>query len=107
MTEHTPTPWKWTWEDESVMALYGPDDEMDFVLWSAICPACQKTGNRCTAPNDANADHIVHCVNAHSKLVLALGHALLALRTDTSDAGKRARQTAAEVVRNALAIAKP
>ena len=55
MSEHTPGPWEWTMEDASVMALYGPRGLEDHVLWSGICTACQETGNRCTAPNDANA----------------------------------------------------
>lgn len=54
-TKHTPGPWKWTAEDSSVLALYGPRGDEDHVLWSEICPACQKSGGRCTAPNDANA----------------------------------------------------
>ncbi len=58
MSEYTPGPWHWEAEDASVMALLSDDsdDNSDgFVLWSGICPACQKNGFRCTAPNDANA----------------------------------------------------
>ena len=69
----TPGPWHWVFEDASVMALYGPDDERDFVLWSGICPACQKRGGRCTAPNDANADLIAKAPEllAENKLLRA------------------------------------
>ncbi len=72
MSEHTPTPWKWCFEDASVLAIYGPDGDEDHVLWAGICPACQETGGRCTAPSDADANHIVRCVNAHQGLVAAL-----------------------------------
>jgi len=51
------------------MALYGPNDDHDHVLWSQVCRACQETKSRCTAPSDANAAHIVHCVNNHDALV--------------------------------------
>jgi hypothetical protein len=70
--QHTPTPWKWEWHDTSVLALYGPGGLEEHVLWCGICPACQERGGRCTAPTDANADHIVRCVNAHAGLVAAL-----------------------------------
>jgi len=53
-------PWKWVAEDVSVLALYGPRDSEDHVLWSQICEACQKHQNRCTAPSDADASFIAH-----------------------------------------------
>lgn len=50
----TSYPWKWEREDASVFALYGPRGSEDHVLWSQVCDACQKYGNRCTAPSDAD-----------------------------------------------------
>jgi len=66
----TPFPWRWMMEDGSVMALYGPRHEFHHVLWADICPACEKRGGRCTAPNDANAALIA---NAPADLAYLLG----------------------------------
>ena len=54
-------PWHWEMVDPSVMALYGPRDDYDFVLWSQICKACVERGNRCTAPSEDNAHFIAMC----------------------------------------------
>ena len=64
----TPGPWHWYVEDGSFMGLSGPDGQYDHILWSEICPACQKRGNRCTAPNDPNA----HLIAAAPELYEAL-----------------------------------
>ena len=62
--KHTPEPWSWGFEDKSVIYIQGPGEHEDHVLWSEICPACQRSGSRCTAPSDANAERIIDCVNA-------------------------------------------
>jgi hypothetical protein len=60
LAKATPGPWKWSMEDGSVMSLTGPKYDYDHVLWSEICPACQKRGGRCTAPSDEDARLIAH-----------------------------------------------
>lgn len=102
MIKHTPTPWEA--QGFFVVGPYGYRKPIDNTVEVAHCGRIGD--NLPKAEQKANAAHIVHCVNAHFRLVLALKHALLALRTDTSNAGLSARQTAAEVVRNALDIAK-
>lgn len=54
-TKHTPGPWEWSYEDPSVLALYGPRGPLDHVLWSQICPACQECDGQCTGPNTPDA----------------------------------------------------
>ena len=56
---HTPGPWEWTWEDESMVSLHGPDIMVDHVLACTPCKACRKRGGKCLSPNDANARLIV------------------------------------------------
>jgi len=69
----TPGPWKWTFEDSSLMALYGPRELEDHVLWSQICKSCAKRGARCTAPSDADAAFI-EAVNPKAILDLIEKH---------------------------------
>ena len=67
----TKGPWHWEVEDGSFMGLYRPDGPLgvdSFVMWAQICTACQERGNRCTAPNDANA----HLIAAAPELYEAL-----------------------------------
>ena len=57
----TKGPWDWIMPDASVMWL-GTKRRQDaaggHVLWAGICPACQKSGSRCTAPDDEDATFI-------------------------------------------------
>lgn len=71
LKEITPLPWRWHWEDASVIALSGPEGETQHVLWSSVCDSCQKSGNRCTAPSDANAAYLAHAANALPALIKA------------------------------------
>ena len=77
MTKHAPGPWKWVMEDPECMALYGPNGLWDHVLWTQICPACAERGNRCTAPNEANA-----------RLIAAAPDMYDALKSLENDAGQ-------------------
>lgn len=61
----TERPWAWEAADASVIALGAAGKVFDtgHVLWCGICPACQKHGNRCTAPSRENAKLIELSVN--------------------------------------------
>lgn len=56
----TPGPWEWFYEDESMPAILGNKDYAagGHVLTGAVCASCEKTGNRCLCPNEADAAFI-------------------------------------------------
>lgn len=92
----TPGPWEWHFEDASVLAINGPGHLEDHVLWAQVCPACQKSGGRCTAPSDADANAIVRLRNAYP----AMSAELRALRAEVERL--RAVRDAAEPCCDAL-----
>lgn len=71
-TKFTPGPWHWWSADGSFRGLSGPDELEDHVLWSGICPACQKSGGRCTAANDADEALIASAPDLYAACVDAL-----------------------------------
>lgn len=71
----TDGPWHWEMVDPTVMALYGPRGDYDFVLWSSICEACAERGNCCTAPRKENADLIAAAPELYDALEELLDHA--------------------------------
>ncbi len=58
---HTPGPWAWRYEDESMQWLHGPGEAADHVLSVTPCKSCRKTTlttgkfARCLGPTDADA----------------------------------------------------
>lgn len=71
---HTPGPWGWSLEDESMWVLHGRDVLVDHVLAVTPCASCQKRTretkefNRCLGPGEANA----HLIAAAPDMLAAL-----------------------------------
>ena len=68
--QHTPTPWEVTGKVEE------GDGEVSIVSTTEQEEVCQVFGGDAI---EANAHHIVHCVNTHAALVVALEASLLAI----------------------------
>ncbi len=86
---HTPTPRPWHIDPRFCLHIWGPDKEMvaDFEQSEAE-DAPEKSfvsrirGFGADLPQQANANHIVTCVNAHDELVAALEIAILEFESD-------------------------
>jgi hypothetical protein len=72
MTKHTPGPWHWSSEDGSYISLSGPDEQLNHILWSQICPSYQKHGLHCISPNKADMALIKAAPDLLSACIIAL-----------------------------------
>ena len=75
MKTHTPTPWRvfdWDKVDHITKAQKGFQDFHSIGIESKEHGSIAQLVDR----NEANANHIVHCVNSHDKLVSALENLL-------------------------------
>jgi hypothetical protein len=90
---HTPTPWRVTDAD----CCTDGDDVKATILADSGRLICHIDRDY-RAPAEANAAHIVRCVNAHDELIAALRYAL--------DCAERGDVTDMQPVRDALARAK-
>lgn len=67
---HTPTPW--SIESNDLVTIYADDDcDLHPIASTAGNPTCRMLDEQ-----EANAAHIVRCVNAHDELVTALRNVL-------------------------------
>lgn len=90
MTEHTPTPWRVIAGDDYYIAAdaypkefighFKSDDTGDYVAWM---------GNRPKDFSEANAAHIVKCVNAHDEAIALLELASISLWRKGENAAAR------------------
>lgn len=71
--EHTPTPWEWVPTDGSMFIL-GTEGIAEFeghVLSLHVCKSCEKSGNRCMLPSEADMQFILAACNSYDALVVA------------------------------------
>lgn len=86
--EHSPTPWEWVPTDGSMFIL-GTEGIAEFeghVLSLHVCKSCEKSGNRCMLPSEADMQFILAAVNSFDALKAACELTASIFTTEPMDA---------------------